>query len=112
MGKKLAVISFVFIFVFGFIGVFIVDTLIHENIHKYDLKEFVVKGTDKICLLDENLNGYYSYLINSEDEEEWAKANKYSEFKAYSVGIVILLLYYLCVLRLFKQVWYGDKDEG
>lgn len=89
--KKIYIIGFVMVYVFSFIGVFLVGTIIHENIHKLDLKE-IEKDFEYTCYLSFEKNiGFY--LFNNVRSIEISEIEKMSERKAIVLEIILFIIF-------------------
>lgn len=96
----------IFMSMFAFIGIFLVGTIIHENIHRWDYRD-ILKTDEEICYLtfgNEGAFGYYQFYTT--EPEEVDKIRLKSEIRAYSVNFILTLIYLLCLFELF---WSKEK---
>lgn len=109
---KFNIIAQIIIFIFSLFGLVIFTSTIHELSHKQDLKE--IAEDDSICILNWPLNasiksfynapiGYYKHYVNSTNLDEYDKIKKYTEFKAYTTTIIIIITYFVCLFFILNN---------
>ena len=96
-------------FFFSFIGILVAGTFVHENIHRWDFRN-VTKLTEDICYLNSDIEAYYSYVIPPDQEEIANEIGKKTEFRAYGVKGVIMLIYLFAFAISFKYII--NKNEN
>jgi hypothetical protein len=100
--KKITqIVSKFILVVFLFNGVLITSIVMHELSHKEDLKKYVdddyicIVGLDKVNFL--NSGGMYTYK-HSENKEIINNIEKWTEYKAYSISFLIVIVALLSFL--------------
>lgn len=105
---------FVLIILFSWIGMMVVTNYVHEMIHYKDLKPYIVE--DYICLLtlDPGLTGASAFNAVKYDSNNLTQVEgvqyvqEFTEIKAYSASILIMLLW----LGVFsKFTWDYMMDD-
>ena len=101
MIRKIAIII---VLLFSLFGVIIFQALVHELSHKQDFKGIAIN--DSICLLNYpqsfwDLEGSYNYQYTNNIAEQ--EVMKYTEYKAYTISFLILMIYFTCLYVFFKQ---------
>lgn len=86
-------------------GALFLIVLAHEYTHYFDFKGEVNEETDSMCLLanplfikKDGIIGYYSYEYNQTNERV-KEIMRYTEFKAYSVSVIVLILILFSYLK-------------
>jgi len=107
-------ISFFIFFLFAIVGLILSGNLLHEWSHKQDFEKVAIDGY--ICMLEipDNVSikhlfmsrmasYHWTYLV--EDQEEVEKIKSYTEKKAYTLEIILILIFiaswYLILLKRF-----------
>ena len=100
--KPTTYISFGILVLFGFIGSMLISSILHEQFHKFDLRD-IDKTHERICYLDSSmLNGYYSFaLVEGEEISDEVIMN--SEMKAYAISITIMFVFILSVFTIINN---------
>lgn len=110
MNKKITKYVSIFILT-GFMisGLFFIGNLLHELSHKNDLKNYINEGY--LCVLGiDQLNlwesgGMYTYSYNISNEREIEKISRYTEIKAYSINILLIILITIATLIYLEDKW-------
>jgi len=113
--KKIVTISFVILFLFSLVGLFMIGIIGHENMHKWNYRN-VTKLSEEVCYLNfnwssDNWIGYYKMEYPNEQKEEVNKLKEYSEFKAYGVLGIILLIYIFVFSISIKYLIQKDENN-
>lgn len=118
MIKQIFSIIFLIFSIFGFI---FISTLVHEYSHYLDYKEIESYNKGAICLYgfetDQqsslktimNIKGHHHFFYSLEDREEVYKINEYTEKKAYSLSIFILIIYLISFYYVIKYKIMGER---
>jgi hypothetical protein len=105
-------IVFAIFFLFCIVQMMWSTIVVHEYVHYYDLRNNSVQGTDELCLITvypENSStkwymeeaGYYQHeAINQTIDNE----ARYSEFKAYGVNIIMVLIFIFLAFYVYKHI--------
>ena len=102
--KKLVVpIFFGILVLFAFIGSILVGGILHEHLHRLDYRH-IEKISDEICYLDSNIEGYYKFVPKPNQKEEVDSITRYAELKAYSVSVIILIIFLLSFFITTKHI--------
>lgn len=106
-------LAFTIFFLLALIGIVSFSVFLHELYHFYDLKDVTIPGD--ICFMNlptENLTilrlfdswtGIYNYKLNNSKLEEFKEAEKYAEFKAYSVQIIFASIMAICMMIVLNE---------
>lgn len=102
--KRIVMVSLIMIFVFGFIGMTIASTLIHELSHRQDYKRIAKDGD--VCILEFNRGALaeYSFNYNKNDTIEYNKITRYTEYKAYALTALIMALYIFSWMFVYNYI--------
>lgn len=96
------------IFIFALIGILFIGTVIHENIHKFQYRDFAKNGT--ICLLRyPSLEADYTFNFNSSKKAEVENMQFKSEFWAYGSIFPLMIFFLFSVYKIFFEEWYHEK---
>jgi hypothetical protein len=103
-------ISWAMMFIVGVSGIMFLQVLFHEYSHYNDLHSFV--KNDSICLFYiENpsklaltqFEGRYSYQVEDNSSQQWLRADRTTEYRAYTVTFGVLLLFGLCFMSILLK---------
>ncbi|MDP3881887.1 MAG: hypothetical protein Q8Q31_03335 [Nanoarchaeota archaeon] len=105
--------SFLIVIFFGLFGAIAFGVVLHEYSHALDFSK--VASNSQICALSlptepsqiiHNGLAYYSFEVEegSREEAEARKIGQYTEFKAYSITIAVLILFVICLEVVFRGV--------
>lgn len=105
--KKLT-FSWIFVISLSILGIIVLSTILHEEFHRFDLKN-IEKTNEQICYLSPSKNiGFYTFEVKSQEEQNKVEEiRKFTEYKAYSVDIIITLIYAFCLMNII----YGRKKD-
>jgi hypothetical protein len=108
-------ISFGIIIILAFIGIVFVSGLFHEFTHYFDIHKYTNEG-DYICAFAITTNfstilqnpiAYYEYSLNMTKDKGnltlYENTEKYTELKAYSIQLIIVIMFLLCISLIFKR---------
>lgn len=103
------------LFLFSVVGLLILIVIVHENIHRFDMRN-VDKDDEFICYLtfDYGALGYYYMTYNTSMEEEVREAFRYSEIRAYTSTAVLIIIYNLAFysfLNYFLSIRKNKNDK-
>jgi hypothetical protein len=104
MNKYLNLIAFGFILFFSFWGMIYVSTFVHELSHKQDFSHYAIDGT--ICLMtykSEDM-GFYTFSYLDNETKQVNAISKYTEFKAYGIDTLVMLLFFGCIIILILKM--------
>lgn len=99
--------AFLILLGLAFAGALFVGTIVHEMSHWNDYKEIVQSDSDSICLMDMpaegwgsimNIHGTYSYYYDTSVpgwKETAAEKDRYTEFKAYAIELILIGILFL-----------------
>ena len=94
-------------------GAVILTTIVHEQIHKIDFKEVINPNDNQICYFDSwTFRGYYHFSYGVDEMEKANLIAKYTELKAYTVSIIMLMVLGYCIYNGWKKKedwWNTDK---
>jgi len=101
--NKMTKFAIIILFLFSLFGVIIFQALVHELSHKQDFKDVVINGS--ICLLNYpsslwDLEASYDYQYTNKTAEQ--EVMKYTEYKAYTISFLILIVYFTSSLSFFR----------
>lgn len=110
ISKKLTKISSLVIIIFFVLsGVIFIGNLLHELSHKVDFKDYAEE--EELCILtypklwiNEGVVAYYKFDYNSSFKEEVKETSGYTEFKAYFLNTLLLILFSI-VQVVFIMEW-------
>ena len=111
---KLIDVGFIILILCSLFGFIILNSIVHEYIHKFDLKKYSVEGEGEICLLNAPKSirdvffgptAYYEFSANESMSEEIKKEVFWSEIKAYSANILMAIIYFVCYYFILKRWW-------
>lgn len=108
--KLLFYLSIFFLFFMSLFGSLLFSILLHEMQHQKDFFDSIVQD-EEICLFNvqtngniferiTNFNGYYSFRSETAVLEE---IKVYSEFKAYLLSFLVIILFFLSGYYFFKK---------
>src|SRR3989338_8764845 len=105
-GASLLIVSF-----FGLFGALALGVVVHEYSHAQDFSG--VAAESEICALSLPTDfskialtglAYYSFKPIPGKEREAERIGKYTEFKAYSITLAVLLLFVICLEVVFRWI--------
>jgi hypothetical protein len=108
-GAALLIVAF-----FGLFGAVALGVILHEYSH---FKDFTGLARDsQICALSLPTDffkittgfAYYSFEADPQKENEVNQISKYTEFKAYSITLIVMLLFLVSLEIVFKWIKRGD----
>ena len=109
-------IAFFLLFIFSLFGFFFILVYVHELSHKYDFRKISEGGYICLLALPEDssnilslfkIGGYYSFSHDvSENDEVYTLIKRYTELKAYTTSVIILIVY-IVVIIINVQAEYG-----
>jgi hypothetical protein len=103
--KLVKLIPISLILAFSIIGFLLSGNIIHELSHKYDFRE-IEKTSENTCFL--TLSGkdvaFYEFSSPSNNSKEINKINQYTEVKAYSLDIILALIYFFSLIIVIKSI--------
>lgn len=106
-------LSFIVLLIFSIFGVIFASVIIHENIHKFDYRD-IEKINEEICYLSFSKRmpiGYY-YFETGENVTEIEMGMKMAEIKAYSVSVILMLIWVLALtIVLIKKNVNPEKNN-
>ncbi len=113
--EGLALLVFV---LFGLFGALVLGAVLHEYSHASDFKS--IAEDEKLCglVLPNKISSLFSgeigyYLFSLRDEginyKEFKQIEKYTEYKAYGISIVVLLVFVACFEIVFHNLWSETK---
>lgn len=96
--------SWIFVLSLSLVGIFVVSTVLHEEFHRFDFRD-VEKTNEEICYLAPGKNmGYYTfYVLEGKEQDKVEEIQRFAEYKAYSIDILITFIYILCLVNLLKN---------
>jgi hypothetical protein len=110
-------VAILVIALFGLFGALVFGAILHEYSHSYDFKD--IAENEKICgfVLPNKINkvfselGYYSFSMNNTEQntEKLEKIGKYTEFKAYVITFLVLLVFVVSLEITFRGILSGLK---
>lgn len=105
-------ISFAILVLFGVLGALFLATVLHEFFHYSDLGDTV--NPEEICLFNldltektpldslfKTISGHYAFTLNQNKTDEYLEIQKTTETKAYTISILIMLLFFVCYIIVF-----------
>ncbi len=103
---------------FGIFGALVLGAVVHEYSHAADFKS--IAEDEKICglVLPNKITGlfsseigYYMFSLKNTDtsNKEFQQIEKYTEFKAYGLSILVLLVFIACFQIVFYSIWSETK---
>lgn len=98
---KLTNLPFYFVLFFALIGITLSIVFVHELVHWNDFHSIVYDDRIYLFEIDGNFSRYspfaqYVYDYNHDRAAEIKKVGAYTEYKAYAVGGVMLVIYMIC----------------
>jgi hypothetical protein len=111
MKNVLAAIALVVLILFGLVGAILVGVILHEYSHAADFKD--IAKEQEICglVLPNSLGdsltgdlGYYTFSLKdtSESKQQYEKVKEYTEYKAYALSTLVLVVFMICLFTFFK----------
>lgn len=101
MGLK-KILAGAVILLFSFAGFFLSGNVLHELSHRYDFRD-IEKKNESTCFLSFSDNvGYYSFSASPDQYEKIQEIDKYTEFKAYSIDGILMLIYFTSLFFAVK----------
>ena len=106
-------IAFTLVILFALFGTLVSSQIAHEFSHKQDF-EGIAKD-DKLCALviptssSDLASGeaaFYQFSYAPKDQSKVEEIGEYTEFKAYSITIAIVLIFFFCLLTVLISRWY------
>ena len=90
----------------SFLGLLVVVTFTHEYQHYKDFKALAIE--DDFCVLNWNTNlngslGYYAFSYNKAFEPYVEENDMKSEFKAYTISVILIALYFLALMKVYDN---------
>jgi len=86
------------LFLFLMFGVAVSSIYLHELSHKADLNPYVENGG--VCMVTDFISsekaGYYEFTVSEENRIIVDEILLYTEYKAYSVTALVIILYLIC----------------
>lgn len=113
---KFQKVSIIVLMCFSLLGFLVTNIIIHENIHRFDARE-VEKRDEHICYLSFNEeSGFYAYEYDGNDfanSQKADKAEKYTEYRAYTSSIILIFIYIFCFLSASEFIRKrGNNDRS
>ena len=119
--NKLLLFAFSIVVIFSLFGLFIAGNLLHELSHKQDFRKYAYD--DSLCFLMIAKNrtfsnffnspvAQYTFNTNKTDEIAVDKIEKYTEWKAYSLDIILAIIVItsiIIILHHLKENEYLQK---
>lgn len=125
--SKLKYVPFVLLVLLAGIGMLYFSTLFHEYVHYHDYKDVRESFVEQeLCLFNipiENVtlnkilfgaSGYYGFSYDGRDDEliqEIDKISKWTEYKAYAVSFLVMIVYFIGVFSLVLLIIKQKEAE-
>ena len=108
--KKTIKFRFAILFLLSIIGLILIGNIVHENIHRFDFKE-INKTYEDICYLrlGDSISAHYRFAFAEEERNEFERIHEYTEFKAYGMNILLIIIYVFCFFMTLN--WIKEKFE-
>jgi len=116
---KIHTIAFFIFFFFSLVGLVTTSLVVHEYSHKSDLKAiaqdgkiglFVIPDTSSLKDFLKEPAAYYSYYIDDEDKQEEERIIRYTEWKAYTLGSLVVV-FYMIAQGIVIWRWTNEKNN-
>lgn len=96
-------------------------TFFHEWYHRADFAGLVKDGEMAIFIIPDNSSikdvfstwaiGTYSYSYDLNNSQEVERIGKYTEYKAYSITLLIVIMFIVIEIVVVNRWVWGEEDE-
>lgn len=113
MAKMLEKMAFIIIIAFGLFGAFVLSVVLHEYSHVSDFNGIAENGQVCGLVLPQNASyllnadaGYYSFSYEKNNTAQVQSIEKYTEYKAYSIALLVLMIFFISSLIVFRKFYF------